>query len=58
MRLVHTVNFLLNIVAEVVAYKYKSGQEETLVTSADEFYTAGIWQNRSYLYWNRNFLFK
>jgi hypothetical protein len=42
MRSVHTVNFLLNTVAEVVAYKRKSGQEEMLVTSADRFYTADI----------------
>jgi hypothetical protein len=41
MRLVHTLDLLLNTVAEIEAYKRKSGQEETLVT-ADKFYTAGV----------------
>jgi hypothetical protein len=47
MRLLHIVNLLLNIVAEVVVYKSKIGQQELLVASADKFHTAGIWQHRT-----------
>lgn len=47
MRLVHTVNIFFNTVTEIVPYKHESGQEEILVTSADDFYTAGIWLHRT-----------